>query len=37
MKIQLVVLHVYRLEAIYHAHNAVGHLGLKWMLDILLD
>ena len=26
-----------RLEAMCGAHNDVGHLGLKWMLDILWD
>ena len=35
--IQLVVPPKYRLEAMYGAHDDVGHLGLKWMLDILWD
>ena len=27
----------YRLDAMYGAHNNVGHLGFEWMLDILHD
>ena len=34
-ELQLVVLQEYRLEAMCGAHIDAGHLGLKWMLDIL--
>ena len=36
-KLQLVVPQECKLEAMCGAHNDIGHLGLKWMLDILRD
>ena len=36
-KLQFVVPQEYRLEAMYEAHNDVGHLVLEQMLDILWD
>ena len=36
-ELQLVVLQENILKAMYGAHNEVGHLSLKWMLDILWD
>ena len=36
-KLQSVVPPKYRLDAIWRAHDDVGHLRLKWMLDILQD
>ena len=33
--LQLVIPPDYRLEAMHRAHNDIGHLGLKWMPDIL--
>ena len=34
-KLQLVVPEEYRLKAMCRAHSVVGHLSLKWMLNIL--
>ena len=36
-ELQLVVLQEYKIEAMFGLHNDIGHLGLKWMLDILQD
>ena len=36
-ELQLVELPEYRLNAMCGAHKDVGHLGLKWILDILHD